>query len=109
MRATFQHYLRQSQYWSQGMKPHKAGVPTGDGGVVMPQHERDGSYATPSKSREEIAAHIAAGHPSPVSYSARRVTTVTLCPGVTSTTMDPIDVPVHLRRAGAKLPPELGR
>lgn len=28
-----------------------------------------GSYATPSKSKEEIAQHIADGHPSPVSYA----------------------------------------
>lgn len=27
-----------------------------------------GSYATPSKSREQVAEHIAAGHPSDVSY-----------------------------------------
>jgi len=71
MRGTFQHYLRQSQYWSQGMKPHKADMPTGDGGVVMPQHERDASYATPSMTREQRAAHIAAGHPSPVEYAVR--------------------------------------
>lgn len=27
-----------------------------------------GSYATPSKSKEQVAEHIADGHPSPVSY-----------------------------------------
>lgn len=31
-------------------------------------HKSSPSYATPSKSREEIAEHIANGHPSPVRY-----------------------------------------
>lgn len=79
MRATFQHYLRQSQYWSRGMAPAVTlpapaandATPTGDGGVVMPQHGRDASYATPSMTAEQRAAHIAAGCPPLVEYSVR--------------------------------------
>ena len=79
MRGTYQHYLRQAVYWSRGMAPAVTlpapaandATPTGDGGVVMPQHERDASYATPSMTREQRAAHIAAGNPSLVEYAVR--------------------------------------
>ena len=52
-----------------------------------------GSFVTPSKSREQIAAHIAAGFPSPVEYRA----TARNAEGFTTSNEN--IVPVHLRRA----------
>lgn len=53
------------------------------------------SFATPAKTREQVAASIAAGGPSPVQYSARRYAGRTLG-GVPRY----VDVtPINLRRA----------
>lgn len=56
------------------------------------------SLASPSRSREQIAADIEAGHPSPVEYSARKLVRWTL-----DGTARYVDVtPINLRRREEK-------
>jgi hypothetical protein len=60
------------------------------------------SFATPSKTREETAEHIAAGYPSPVSYEAHRL--VEGPSGLIHEIPAPELLPVNLRPSPAAKP-----
>lgn len=56
-------------------------------------------YVPLTKTRAEIAEHIAAGFPPHATYATHRETVVSPCPGVTHRTYEPVPLPIHLRRA----------
>lgn len=53
-------------------------------------------YPNLSKSREQIAKHIADGYPSPVKYTVTRLIPSVILPGYVHAI--PSEPPVHLRR-----------